>query len=162
VFLHSGRFAKEVFWVGDAWTFRVVVASMSALPIIYSLLIPFVILDGWVQLYQAVAFRLCGMEPIRRRDYIVLDRHRLPYLNPLQKVNCAYCGYVTGLIAFVREIGVRTEQFWCPIRHRTRPRGQHRRHRRFAPYGDAAAFHRALPALRRELGRKGSPQGATR
>jgi hypothetical protein len=157
--VHSVRLAKEAFWLGDSWTIGGILASCLALPITYSLLIPLIVLDGWVQGYQAVAFRLCGLARVRRRDYLLLDRHRLPYLNALQKVNCVYCGYVNGLFAFVREIGARTEQFWCPIRHRTQPRGQHRRHRRFAPYGDAAAFQRALPALRRELADHGGHRG---
>jgi hypothetical protein len=29
-------------------------------------------------------------------------------------VNCVYCGYFNGLIAYVQEIAARTEQFWLP------------------------------------------------
>jgi len=133
------------------WTAREVTAASLVLPLIYSLMLPFLLLDLWVQVYQATSFWLLGLERVRRRDYIVIDRHRLPYLNPLQKVNCAYCGYVNGLIAFTREVAGRTEQYWCPIKHAGRPRVQHRRQRRFAAFGDAAEFERLLPRMREEL-----------
>jgi hypothetical protein len=145
------RLALPDFWLGTRWTPAGVVAAALTLPIVYSLLLPFLLLDLWVQLYQAATFPVLGIAPVRRRAYVVIDRHRLGYLNPVQKANCLYCGYVNGLIAFVREVAARTEQFWCPIRHQTAVRGRHARYRRFVPYGDAAAFRRALPALRREL-----------
>lgn len=159
--VQSARVTLQDFWSGDRWTLAGAATATLAMPIIYSLLVPFLLLDVWVQLYQAAAFRLLRISPVRRQRYLVLDRHRLGYLNPLQKVHCVYCGYVNGLIAFVREVAARTEQFWCPIRHRTSIPGQHRRHRRFAPYGDAAAFHRALPVLRRQLARD-TPRRPTR
>ena len=67
-----------------------------------------------LQVYQAVCFRLLSLRRVRRRDYAVIDRLVLPYLNPIQKANCAYCGYVNGLIAFAREIAGRTEQDLVP------------------------------------------------
>lgn len=152
------RLALHGFWVSRRWTVRGALVSALALPAIYSLLLPFVLLDVWTQLYEAVCFPLLGIARVRRGDYVVIDRHRLPYLNPLQKINCVYCGYVNGLIAYVREVGARSEQFWCPIRHVRRAHGQHHRHRRFAAYGDAKGFARALPTLRAEL----APAAATR
>lgn len=136
---------------GGAWTAREVITGTLVLPMIYSLLIPFVLLDVWIQSYQAMCFRLLDLRRVRRRDYFVVDRHLLPYLNPIQKANCAYCGYVNGLVAFTREVAGRTEQYWCPIKHKGRSRIQHRRQRRFAPYDDAASFARLLPQLRQEL-----------
>jgi hypothetical protein len=141
----------ETFWLGSTWSARGILSTAAVLPLVYSLGLPFVLLDVWVQAYQAICFRLLGIARVRRRDYYRLDRHRLGYLNALQKVNCTYCGYVNGLVAFIREVAARTEQFWCPIKHAHRVRGQHRRSERFAPYGDAAAFARAVPELRREL-----------
>lgn len=41
---------------------------------------------------------------MRRGDYIVVDRHHLAYLNVIQKINCVYCGYGNGLIAYARKI----------------------------------------------------------
>ena len=97
-----------------AWTARGVITATLALPVIYSLLLPFVLLDLWLQVYQAVAFRLLSLQRVRRRDYVVIDRLVLPYLNPIQKANCTYCGYVNGLVAFTREIAGRTEQDLVP------------------------------------------------
>ena len=62
---------------------------------------------------------------MRRRDYFVFDRHHLAYLNAIEKLNCAYCSYANGLVAYVREIAGRTEQFWCPIKHARRAIGAH-------------------------------------
>lgn len=49
----------------------------------------------------------------------MLDRHKLSYLNSIEKFNGVYCGCANGLIAYVREITARTEQYWCPVRRRT-------------------------------------------
>jgi hypothetical protein len=143
--------ALQTIRVRDTWSVRGILASMAVLPVIYSLAPPFVLLDLCVQTYQRICFPLLGIERVRRREYLRFDRHRLGYLNLLQKGNCLYCGYVNGLVAFVRDVAARTEQFWCPIQHANHPRGKHRRQQRFAPYGDAAAFERLQPELRREL-----------
>lgn len=87
-------------------------------PIIYSLIIPFVLLDLIVTAYQRICFPVYGIEPVKRSDYLIFDRyHHLAYLNIVEKINCAYCSYCNGLLAHVREIAGRTEQYWCPIKH---------------------------------------------
>ena len=48
--------------------------------------------------------------------YVVVDRHRLAYLNVIEKANCMCCSYGNGVIAYVSEIAARTEQYWCPIK----------------------------------------------
>jgi hypothetical protein len=123
-------------------------ATAVTAPLIYSLLVPFVLLDLWVTAYQAICFRAWGLAPVRRRAYFVIDRHKLAYLNGLEKAHCVYCSYANGLIAYVREVAARTEQYWCPIRHHRGPRDPHARYTAFAPYGDAAGFRRSLPSLR--------------
>ena len=40
-----------------------------------------------------------------------------PYLNAIERADCAYCSYATGVIAYAREIAARTEQYRCPIKH---------------------------------------------
>jgi hypothetical protein len=80
-----------------------------------------------------------------------MDRHRLAYLNGIEKLNCAYCTYANGLIAYVREVAGRTEQYWCPIRHARRIPAPHRRYAHFFEYGDAAAYRHNLSAKRHEL-----------
>ncbi|WP_457605715.1 hypothetical protein [Nitratifractor sp.] len=120
-------------------------------PVIYGMIVPAVILDLGVTIYQAVCFPVYGIPKVSRRDYIVIDRHHLPYLNLLEKINCVYCGYFNGLIDYVREIASRTEQYWCPIRHARRVRGVPTRYWHFLPYGDGKNLHRRWKELRREI-----------
>ena len=129
------------------------VATALTAPLIYALVVPFALLDVAVSLYQALCFRAWGIRRVRRRDYFAIDRHRLRYLNLLERLNCLYCSYANGLIAYVREIAARTEQYWCPIRHARLTRGAHRRSREFAAYGDAGAYHEHLPGYRAALKR---------
>ena len=89
-------------------------------PVIYVGIVPFVLLDIFVSIFQAVCFPIYGIAKIKRADYLVFDRHHLAYLNALEKLNCAYCSYANGIIAFTREIAARTEQYWCPIKHARR------------------------------------------
>lgn len=120
-------------------------------PVTYSLVIAFLLLDLWVTAYQAVCFRAWGITRVRRRSYFAIDRHKLGYLNGLEKLNCMYCSYVNGLVAYVREVAARTEQYWCPIRHSRRTRHPHHRYAGFPAYGDGAAYRHALPVLRARL-----------
>jgi hypothetical protein len=120
-------------------------------PFIYSLILPFALLDAFVSLYQAVCFRAYGVALVRRGDYLVFDRGHLAYLNGLEKLNCLYCSYANGLIAYVREIASRTEQYWCPIKHARRMISAHDHYSAFLDFGDAEAYRRELPALRQGL-----------
>lgn len=67
------------------------------------------------------------------------------------ELNCVYCGYANGVLAYVREIAARTEQYWCPIRHAKGVRAPHAHYREFVDYGDAKGYHRRLPVLRDNL-----------
>ena len=120
-------------------------------PIIYGMIVPAVIMDLCVTVYQATCFPIYGIPKVKREEFIVIDRHRLPYLNALQKLNCVYCAYFNGLIAYVREIASKTEQFWCPIRHARRVRGVHRRYWHFLRYGDGKDLKERWMKLREEL-----------
>lgn len=57
------------------------ILNIISAPVIYSMIVPFVLLDLWVSLYQAICFPIYGVKKVRRRDYIVFDRHHLAYLN---------------------------------------------------------------------------------
>ena len=122
-------------------------------PFIYFLIVPLVLLDFSVWLFQTVCFSVWGIEHVRRSDYVILDRHRLAYLNGIEKLNCFYCGYANGLIAYVQEIAGRTEQYWCPIKHALRTKSAHRRYRDFVEFGDAEAFHARLEEFRDQVRR---------
>ena len=86
-----------------------------------------------------------------RRAHKRLKQSIPKFINAIEKLNCVYCGYANGVIAYVREIAGRTEQYWCPIRHATRVRAPHAHYREFVDYGDAKGYHRQLPVLRDEL-----------
>ena len=79
-------------------------------PAVYGLILPIVILDLGVYLFQLICFSAWRMERLNRSDFIIVDRHRLAYLNGIEKLNCAYCGYANGVIAYARETASRTEQ----------------------------------------------------
>ena len=125
--------------------------SLLTAPVIYSLLGPLVLLDFWVTLYQSVCFPISGIARVPRRRYFAVDRHKLAYLNGIEKVNCTFCSYANGLIAYVREVAARTEQYWCPIKHARLTPAPHRRYYEFLDYGDAHGYRDQLPALRRAL-----------
>ena len=120
-------------------------------PIIYGMIIPIVLLDLFLLLYQHTCFRAYGIPRVKRDDYIVIDRHRLNYLNGIEKLNCVYCSYGNGLIAYSREIFARTEQYWCPIKHARKSRGKHTRYYKFSEFGDAENYRDQLVQLRGEL-----------
>jgi hypothetical protein len=125
--------------------------NLLTIPAIYSLLLPFFVVDMWVSLYQWTCFPIYGISRVRRGRYFVVDRHRLAYLNGIEKLNCAYCSYANGVVAYVREVAARTEQYWCPIRHARAIPAPHARYRQFVAYGEAARYRRELPRLRRAL-----------
>uniref|UniRef100_I2PWU7 Uncharacterized protein n=1 Tax=Desulfovibrio sp. U5L TaxID=596152 RepID=I2PWU7_9BACT len=118
------------------------------IPVIWGALVPALLMDLTVSLYQAVCFPIYGIPKVRRGDYIVIDRHALSYLNWIEKFNCAYCGYFNGLLGYVREVAGRTEQYWCPIRHARTPKATHSRYRFFLEYGDAQGYHDRIEAVR--------------
>jgi hypothetical protein len=136
--------------------------SLLTAPVIYSLLVPLLLLDVWTTIYQWVCFPIYGVPHVARRAYFVIDRHKLAYLNGVEKVNCTFCSYANGLFAYVREVAARTEQYWCPIRHAREIPAPHERYHFFLDYGDAEGYRRELPALRRALRRQADQAGRMR
>jgi len=128
------------------------IAFILSAPLIYGMFIPLVLLDLSLTIFQHVCFRIYGIPRVRRGDYLIIDRHHLGYLNAIERVNCVYCGYSNQLIEYAREVGGRTEQFWCPIKHARRTLDPHRRTGRFVDYGDAAGYGTRLEPLRKDWG----------
>jgi len=135
-------------------------AVVLTAPVIYSLIIPLAIADAWVSAYQTICFRAYGIPRVRRSDYIAFDRDRLTYLNVIERLNCAYCGYANGLIAYAREVSSRTEQYWCPIKHAVKISDPHRRYYEFLEYGDAEGYRGRLKEFRRRLSAEPPAAGA--
>jgi hypothetical protein len=126
--------------------------NLLTAPVIYSLMVPLAIFDLWTTLYQWVCFPIYGVERVPRRPYFVIDRHKLAYLNGIEKVNCTFCSYANGLLAYVAEVAARTEQYWCPIKHARAIPTPHQRYQSFLDYGDAKGYRRKLSVLRYALG----------
>jgi len=125
--------------------------SLLTAPVIWSCLVPMLLIDLWATIYQFICFPAYGVPKVRRRDYVVMDRNKLRYLNPIERVNCVYCEYVNGLIAYVQEIAGRTEQYWCPIKHALRLKTMHSRYPHFLDYGDAEAYRKHIEQVRRDF-----------
>ena len=154
----SARFPADVrdkqrAFKASLWSFLMAARPLPLLtaPVIYSLFVPLAVLDVWMTFYQVVCFPVYGIPKVRRRDYFVIDHQRLAYLNTIEKVHCMYCGYANGLIAYVREIAARTEQYWCPIKHAVPIAAPHARYHLFVDYGDAEGYRRELPSLRQSF-----------
>ncbi|HUJ89332.1 MAG TPA: hypothetical protein VLX12_03990 [Syntrophorhabdales bacterium] len=120
-------------------------------PLIYSGFVPFLLLDLFLFLYQAICFPVYGIPKVKRSDYLIFDRTDLPYLNIIEQFNCFYCSYANGLASYFREIAARTEQYWCPVKHARRILAAHDRYPRFFEYGDAESYRKGLERLRKEF-----------
>lgn len=126
-------------------------------PIIYSLIVPLVLLDVFVSIYQAICFPIYGIPKVRRSDYLVFDRMMLDYLNGIQKINCAFCSYGNGILAFGHEVAARSEQYWCPIKHAKKVRGTHSRYPVFTDFGDGEQYHEKVSNIRELFDKKNPP-----
>jgi hypothetical protein len=122
-------------------------------PIIYGMVLPMLLMDLLVTLFQWTCFPIYGITKVRRSDYIVFDRHHLGFLNFIEKFHCTYCEYGNGLMGYMVEILARTEEYFCPIKHAHKVLGTHTRYRHFLDYGDAADYERKLEAFRVGLGK---------
>lgn len=60
---------------------------LVSIPFIYSMIIPALILDIFITIYQSAAFPLYGIPRVKRSEYFVYDRRFLDYLNVIQKVH---------------------------------------------------------------------------
>jgi flagellar biosynthesis protein FlhB len=123
-------------------------------PIIYAGIIPALILEFFLFIFQMVNFRVYKIAPVIRKEYFAFDRAGLEFLNIVEKINCFYCSYFSGLLAYTTEIVARTEQFWCPIRHARKLRFHHSHYIKFTPYGDGERYRKELPKLRDDLKEK--------
>jgi len=120
--------------------FNAKVRELLSIPFIYSVIIPALILDLFITIYQFFAFRLYKIPRVKRKDYIFYDRWELDYLNIFQKLNCHYCSYVNWLFWYAVEIAWRTERYWCPIKSSQKLKWGHDWQEYFADYWDPNWF----------------------
>ncbi len=125
--------------------------TLLTAPVIYALIVPILFLDVSITVYQHICFRAYGLPRVKRSDYFVFDRAHLAYLNLIEKVNCAYCSYGNGVMAYGREVVARTEQYWCPIKHARKIMAAHPYYTGFVDFGDAQSYKDQLEELRAEL-----------
>ena len=136
----TARFLRESRW-----------PTLLTAPVIYGVLPVLVLLDLATTVFQAVCFPIYGIPRVARGDYIAIDRHHLHYLNGIEKMNCVYCGYANGLLAYLGEMAGRTEQYWCPIKHALRLRRTHSRYGNFIDYGNADRYREEIEKVRRDF-----------
>lgn len=122
--------------------------AVLTIPFIWAMMIPALLVDIFVTIYQYICFPIYKIPKVKRGDYIIMDRYNLFYLDQVEKVNCWYCEYFNGVIYYVREIAARTEQFWCPIKHAKNIKDKHSRYDYFFDYGDYTAYRKELEKRR--------------
>ena len=127
------------------------VSVILTVPVIWAVLIPALLLDLFVSMYQGVCFPIYKIPKVKRKEYIILDRYKLFYLNNIEKLNCLYCEYFNGLMAYVKEIAARTEQHWCPIKHAKQPPQTHSRYDKFFDYGDVESYKKEVENKRKDF-----------
>jgi len=126
------------------------------------MIVPFVALDLFLSVYQFVCFPLYRITRVRRSSYIIIDRHHLGYLNVIEKLNCAYCGYADGLLAYARQIVSRTEMYWCPVKHARKVLDPHRRYVGFGDFGEGVDFAALVADMRRRIESGQDPEPESR
>ncbi len=122
---------------------------LISVPFIYTMIFPTVFFHLGLEIYHQVCFRLYRIPLVNRKEYFIFDRRHLPYLNWLEKINCAYCTYFNCLIGYAREIGGRTERFWCPIKHAMNRKDPHSQYNKFVDYSDAKTLRKEWKNLRK-------------
>lgn len=142
-----------------AWLMNSDIRNVMSAPFIYAMVVPFVFLDLFLIVYQAICFPLYRIPRVKRSNYVIIDRHHLGYLNVIEKLNCIYCGYADGVLAWARQVLSRTEMYWCPIKHARKVIDPHRQYSRFADFGDGEELQSHINAMREKLRAGATDQG---
>lgn len=149
------RFSEEMkkrnrFYKKSVWDsiFSARVREVLSMPFIYMMIVPAIILDIFLFVYQNTALRLYKVPLVKRSEYIIFERRHLDYLNWIQKINCLYCSYVNGLFSYAVEVAGRTEKYWCPIKYASRKKWWHDWEEYFADYGDPEKFKEVFTSLK--------------
>jgi hypothetical protein len=131
-----------------SWFREVPFLHLISSPIIYAMIIPAVLFDIILFVYQQVIFRIYKFKFIERSDYMNFDHQYLGYLNPIEKINCLYCSYFNGLMLYASAVAGRTELYFCPIKHAKKVVSQHEFYDTFLSYGDEEDYQKKLKELR--------------
>ena len=110
-------------------------------PFIWMMVVPFFILDIFLEVYHHICLPLYGLPLVKRSQYIIYDRQKLSYLPWYDKIFCSYCAYANGLLLYAAAIASETEKYWCGIKHhRARIKALRDEEKGYLPYGDKKAF----------------------
>ena len=134
-----------------AWFRDIPLLHLLVSPLVYGMLIPAILFDIILFIYQQVIFRIFKFKFIKRSDYILFDRQYLGYLNSIEKLNCLYCSYFNGLMQYAAAIAGRTELYFCPIKHAKKVAYKHEYYDAFFRYGEEDEYQKKLEALRKEF-----------
>lgn len=145
--IRNKEYIKSLYWYLKDAPLKHILSA----PFIWMCIAPALLMDIACSLYQWICFPIYGIPKVKRQDYFIFDREYLGYLNIIEKINCAYCSYFNGLIAYLQEIAGRTEQFWCPIKHAGRLKNLHSRYHKFIAYGDAAKYRSEVQITRHDF-----------
>jgi len=131
-----------------SWFREVPFSHLLSAPLIYAMIIPAVLFDIILFVYQQVIFRIYKFKFIKRSNYMHFDHQYLGYLIPIEKLNCLYCSYFNGLMLYASAIAGRTELYFCPIKHAEKVISQHTYYEAFLSYGDEESYQEKLQELR--------------
>jgi len=133
------------------WFREIPLSHLLSSPLIYAMIIPAFFLDVMLFLYVKVVGKVFKFDFPKRNMYIVFDRQYLGYLNIMEKLNCMYCSYFNGLMAYASAIASRTEYYFCPIKHAKKIAYDHKYYNRYFSYGDEDRYQEKLKKLRKEF-----------
>jgi hypothetical protein len=130
---------------------RTKISYLLTMPFIFMMIIPAIIADIFATVYQTINFTAYNIPKVKRGKYIIIDRHLLSHLNFMEKIFCVFCGYVNGVIHYCAEIGSRTEEFWCPIKHNKKAGFEHKRYNNYIEYHDSKEYHEKRKRIRLQM-----------
>jgi hypothetical protein len=83
-------------------------------PVIYSGIFFIALLDMYVMFFQWICFPVHKIPKVERKGYFIFERMWAKFLNFMQKLNCGYCSYGNGQIAYTSEVLDRIKHLWEP------------------------------------------------
>ena len=132
------------------WFTETPLLHLLSSPVVYMMVFPAMLLDVMLFIYTKVVSAVFKFDFPPRDEYVVFDRQYLGYLNSMEKLNCMYCSYFNGLMAYASAIAGRTEFYFCPIKHAKKIAYKHEYYDAFLGYGDEERYQEKLKKLREE------------
>jgi len=130
------------------WFTETPLLHLLSSPVVYVMVLPAMLLDMMLFIYRKVVSSVFKFDFPERKEYVVFDRQYLGYLNIMEKLNCMYCSYFNGLMAYAAAIASRTEYYFCPIKHAKKVAYKHEYYDAFLRYGEEDKYQEKLKKLR--------------